>query len=161
MRKIISAMAAIGLTVASAQAQCWSGRAIAAAKVRDMETMLMVAALRCRGEIDILTNYNAFVVSSRKPLTQVNDMLRAHFSADIGAKAGLNAYDGYVTAIANRYGAGAAGLDCTDMGSIVEAALAEGATFEALSELADRAGIVPRLDGATCEPPVVLAALQP
>lgn len=118
-----------------------------------METMLMVSALRCRStDAQILGAYNHFVRSSRIALTQVNDTLRKQF-ADQG---GLNAYDRYVTSIANRYGAGAVGLSCADMSSILAAAQSEGGSLAGLSRLAEAAGVEPVLSGNRCS--VTLAA---
>jgi hypothetical protein len=140
-----------------AQAGCWSSATISAAKVRDMETMLMVAALRCRNSgYDFLSRYNNFVRKGRGALTQANDQLRAHFSADVGAARGLNEYDRYVTSIANRYGAGAEGLSCRDMASITEAAAAEGDSFTALEKLAERADVQPIIRGNRCAVTVAL-----
>ena len=150
--------AALALTATSlsgvAQAACWSPQAVEAAQVRDMETMLMVAALRCRiSGVDFLESYNAFVRGSRPALTLANDRLRIHF-APIG---GLNAYDRYVTGIANRYGGGAEGLGCADMESILSAATAEGNSLPGLVRLAQAAQVEPRLPGEAC-PVMVVAA---
>ncbi len=130
-----------------AQAACWSEAAVEAAKVRDLETMLMVSSLRCHAANPaLLDEYNGFVKSSRAALTQVNQTLRKQF-ADAG---GLNAYDKFVTAIANRYGAGTEGLTCNDMASIVAAAQAEGGSLAGLTRLATDAGAEPRLSGPKC-----------
>lgn len=124
---------------------------MAAAKVRDLETMLMVSALRCRlkGQ-DFLPAYNAFVRGSRSALVEVNDRLRAHFERSNIGIAALNAYDRYVTAIANGYGAGVEGLDCIDMESILGAASAAGHSLASLEDLAERAESNPALPGGRC-----------
>ena len=88
-------------------------------------------------------------------MTQVNDALRAHFAEAVGPSRALNAYDSYVTRVANRYGAGADGLSCADLSSITDAAVAERPSFRALAELADRAGGQPLLEGSRCD--VVMA----
>jgi hypothetical protein len=158
-RTLIIALAATAIVAAPAQAACWKPDQVAAAKVRDMETMLMVSALRCRGNGGtMLSRYNKFVVQSRTALTQVNDALRTHFVEAAGPVRALNAYDGYVTQIANRYGAGADGLTCNDLSSITDAALSERPTFAALAALADRAGVQPRLDGGVCGQSRMIAA---
>ena len=147
IKSALIAATLVALPVTSAQAACWGETAINAAKVRDMETMLMVSALRCRStDAQILGAYNNFVRSSRVALTQVNDTLRRQF-ADQG---GLNAYDRYVTSIANRYGAGSEGLSCGDMSSILSAAQAEGGSLPGLSRLATAAGVEPLLTGNRC-----------
>lgn len=149
-KKIISFMTMISvgmLSAAPAQAACWGEAAVEAAKVRDLETMLMVSSLRCHAASPaLLDEYNGFVRASRAALTEVNQTLRKQF-ADAG---GLNAYDKFVTAIANRYGAGADGLNCNDMASIVAAAQAEGGSLAGLARLATDAGVEPRLSGPKC-----------
>ena len=157
VRTLIIALAATAVVAAPAQAACWKSEHVAAAKVRDMETMLMVSSLRCRAtDPSMLSRYNRFVVQSRAALNEVNNGLRAHFAESVGAARAMNAYDGYVTQIANRYGAGAEGLSCADLSAITSAALAERPTFSALVALANRAGVAPRLDGGACRP--VIAA---
>lgn len=141
----------------TARAACWSDAAVSAAQVRDLETMLMVSALRCRiAGRNMLGDYNRLIEKSRPALTAVNDTLRAHFSEGVSARAGLDAYDRYVTAIANRYGGGAAGLDCKDIASILSAANAEGGSAKGLARLARDAGVEPVLGGKRC--PKAIAA---
>lgn len=144
-----AALLASFMVSAPAQAAgCWSATAVEAAKVRDLETMIMVSALRCRlGGTDFLGKYNQFIRSSRAALTEANDTLRAHF---VAAGSGLNGYDRYVTSLANRYGAGAEGLNCRDMASIADAALQEGKSLAALHRLAVRADVQPDLKGSRC-----------
>jgi hypothetical protein len=151
-KSTLAAAVLAALPVTSAQAACWGEHAINAAKIRDMETMLMVSALRCRSsDPTILPAYNAFIRSSRVALTQVNDTLRRQF-ADQG---GLNGYDRYVTSIANRYGAGAEGLSCVDMASILSAAKSEAGSLVGLARLATAANVEPVLTDRRC--PLVVA----
>lgn len=140
-------------TTQSVQAACWSSEAVEAAQVRDMETMLMVSALRCRisGD-DFLPRYNEFVRESRAALSSANDTIRSHF-APLG---GLNAYDRYLTSVANRYGAGTEGLGCDDMAAILGAARAERGSYAGLVRLAKAADVRPRLPGSAC--PVSIAS---
>jgi hypothetical protein len=155
-RVITAAMILAALTATPAQAACWTQDEVGAAKVRDMETMLMVSALRCRSSgHDFLGRYNSFVKSGRAALTLVNDRLRGHFESEVGPKRALDAYDSYVTAIANRYGAGADGLSCRDLASIASAAASEGGSVAGLVRLADNADVHPPLKGRVC--PVTVA----
>jgi hypothetical protein len=154
LKHIVAALALAALSVTSAHAACWSEVAVSAAKVRDFETMLMVSALRCRtADNAMLKQYNRFVTRSRPALAAVNETLRGHFARD----GGLNAYDRFVTAIANRYGAGAEGLVCDDMTSILSAAEAEDGSLAGLSRLAAAAGVEPRLSGERCRQTVAAA----
>lgn len=155
--KLIAGAVAICAAMPVQAASCWSTQAVEAAQVRDFETMLMVSALRCRNTgVNFLNEYNDFIRSKRAGLTQVNDELRGQFQKTLGAKAALNAYDRYVTSLANSYGAGAVGLDCSDMRSLTSAALAAAPSRAALVALAQRAGANPRLPGAKC--PLAMAA---
>ncbi len=151
--KTITAAATLAamLIAVPAQASCWTDQEVSAAKVRDLETMLMVASLRCRlsGQ-NFISDYNRLIRSSRPALTAVNDTLRAHFIAADGQRGGLDSYDRYVTSIANRYGGGAAGLNCRDMASILSAANGEGGSAAGLARLADDAGVEPVLRGSAC-----------
>jgi hypothetical protein len=147
--------AAAGLALAAVanagvvQAACWSEDAVEAAQIRTLETMLMVASLRCRDSgTDLLPSYNAFVRGHRATLTVMNDRLRAHFG-------NLNAYDRYVTSVANRYGGGAIGLDCDDMASLLKAARKTDGPGDELASIAQKARIRVTIPGERC--PVTLA----
>ncbi len=128
----LTALAGI-LSSSAASAACWSPQAAEAAEVRDLETMLMVASLRCRlSGRDFLSDYNKFVRASRPALTETNDRLRTHYTGS----GGLNAYDRYVTSLANRHGGGSAGLDCRDMEDILDEARDAGGSVAQLAKLA-------------------------
>ena len=136
---------------APVNARCWSDADVAAARTREFETMLMVSALRCRTSgAAFLDEYNSFVRTSRSALGAVNTALRGHFDDGRGDRATLDAYDGYVTAIANRYGAGSAGLSCDDFAWITHAAIATEGSADQLAALAERTGIVPNTPEGLC-----------
>jgi hypothetical protein len=148
-----AALLAVFSSGAAQAAGCWSDQAYADAQVREFETMLMVSALRCRlGGADFLADYNHFVRISRPALAAVNDRLRIQFDNGHGKRAALDAYDRYVTSIANRYGAGSEGLNCADLASITRAALAANGSAETLKLLAERAGAHPDVPGIRCTP---------
>ena len=89
---------------AQAQDRCWSEREVAAAQVREMQTMLMVAALRCRAvNIDISADYNGFVATQRAALERANLVIKQHFAAVGGQQAD---YDRFATSLANGFGDG-------------------------------------------------------
>jgi hypothetical protein len=135
------------LSSSAANAACWSPQAAEAAEVRDLETMLMVASLRCRlSGRDFLSDYNKFVRSSRPALTEANDRLRAHYAGS----GGLNAYDRYVTSLANRHGGGSAGLDCRDMEDLLDEARDAGESVSQLAKLARSVEGGPTLPGGRC-----------
>lgn len=151
MKKLLAGVLAGATLAGQAQAACWTPRQVAAAQIRDLDAMLMVAALRCRSSNpEVVARYNGFVQADRAALQQVNTTLKGHFAAQVGAKASLDAFDGYVTKVANKYGAGAERLTCSDMGSIIDAAAAEAPTFAGLAAVAERAQVQPLLDDARC-----------
>jgi hypothetical protein len=124
--------AAIAMCLSSAapaaSSACWTQADISAAKVRQMQTKLMVAALRCRaGGVDILASYNRFLRAKRAEISAANDRLKAHFRA-AHASTGERDYDRYTTALANAYGGARTNQDsCADAASLAaEAAEARG-----------------------------------
>jgi hypothetical protein len=146
-RMIMGAILLTTVPVTGLNAKCWTADAEDAARIRTMETMLMVGALRCRSSSrGFLTDYNKFVAQSRPALVRVNQTLRMHFAPS----GGIDAYDRYVTSIANRYGAGVQGLDCRDMSSILKAASAERGSYAGLSRMARSTAVSPDLRGGRC-----------
>lgn len=158
-KAMMVAGAVLALVSTPVNAACWTQSEVAAAKVRDFDTMLMVSGLRCRFKsVALLNTYNAMVVRHRAALTEANMLLKGHFTPAIG---GANALDSYITRVANRYGAGAEDLSCESLQSIAEAALNEPSTLAALTALAERAAVVPVLpEGACAAPALQIAALR-
>jgi hypothetical protein len=151
--KTLAAFVATATLAGSANANCWSDAAYKAAQLREFDTMMMVEALRCRKTAaNFVHDYNKFVVASRPALLKANAHLRGHFEKSHGVKGALNAYDNYMTTVANRYGAGTEGLNCTDMASVVQAALATDGSPEALHQVVAAANMVPTVASARCAP---------
>jgi hypothetical protein len=149
--KGLTALVAIATGAGSANAACWSDTAYQAAQLRELDTMLMVEALRCRKtNANFVETYNRFVVASRPALLNANAALKGHFAQQVGGRGALSAYDNYMTTVANRYGAGTAGLGCEDMASIVEAALGAGGAADALNGIVEAANMVPAIAGERC-----------
>ncbi len=143
----VTVLVAVAALPATAQATCWNDAAADAAAVRDMETMLMVGALRCRGESQaMIARYNGFVREHRAALTQANDQLRAHFSA---SGTGLNGYDRYVTALANRHGGGD-GLNCQQIAYVLDYAASGPGSFAKLAGMAHDLEMDASLPGGRC-----------
>lgn len=120
MRKIKFAAAVLAATgiVATAPAQgqsCWGPQAISAAKVRNLDIMLMVTALRCRkGPDNFQPDYYAFAAAHQAELNVANGVLRAQFTGG-GATAANRALDRMSTSIANSYGLGHPELGCSEL----------------------------------------------
>jgi hypothetical protein len=147
----LAAAALVCAQPASASMSCWGEHETAAAKIRDLQSRLMVATLRCRAiGIDVLTAYNDFVRTNRSALQQANGVIKAQFDRGYGSE-GPRFYDSFTTAMANEYGGDATDQAvCEQTAAIAaEAALAEG-DIGHLIDLADRTGPSPELPGGVC-----------
>jgi len=147
MHKILQSFVALSAVfgTTTAQAACWSQPEVAAAKVKQLDTMLVVSALRCRNsQSDFMSSYNRFATRHRGNLAVASVMLQKHFGS-------AHAFDHYIISGANRYGAGVEGMSCADLATIARTATEEQSTLEAVANLAERSGVDPMLDGAMCE----------
>src|SRR4051812_21306337 len=153
----VAAGALLFAAPASAES-CWKPEGAAAAKLRDLQSRLMVATLRCRAiGADIEASYGHFVRSNRQTIQAANDLLKAQFAT--GDKVGERAYDSFATALANQYGGDPTteGL-CRGFAAAAEDAAAAGGDLAALRAVADRLGPPPALPGGHC--PVSFAAMM-
>jgi hypothetical protein len=158
IKRVVLTAAAAMTVCGPASAGCWSDSAVEAAYVRDFDTTLMVATLRCRmQDTQIGASYNKFVREKRAVLIAANDELRAQFSAGRGPKAGLDAFDRYSTSLANSHGAGENGVSCTEYRALIESAVAAPVNRSALLQLAGRAGVNPALPTEACTRRVAFA----
>lgn len=143
------------LVAGQARSTCWDADEAAAASVRDMQTMLIVAALRCQmsGQ-DITAEYNGFLRDNRVALQTANSTIKRHFLRTAGVVNGQGAYDGFTTALANAYGAGGAdGGSCADMALAAQDARLMAGSLEGLTELARRMGVATVLPEGRCAVP--------
>lgn len=149
-RKLLVSSAAglltLSLATPAAAQSCWNGAAVKAAKVRDLQTLLMVGALQCRtSEYDVLGAYNRFVKAHRTTISAHNDVLKTHF-----VRAGkARDYDRFATALANGHSAGAMHPGfCKETAALAEQVAGLGrAEVEAI---ADRLVDTPKGVGRTC-----------
>jgi hypothetical protein len=153
-------MAALALAVtmvANPAQACWTSIEHDAAKVANLNTMMMVSALRCRyGQDNFLSEYNQFVRTHNHLLGSQNAAVRSHFARMNGAKGADSALDRFVIGIANHYGAGHKSLGCIELKQLARELASkshDGASLLALAETNIEA--VP-LPGGTC--PVSIAA---
>lgn len=148
----MSVLMGVALLAASpANAACWSETAYQAAQIRDFETKMMVSMLRCRlvGN-DFTESYNRFVRSKRSVLQDASAELQAEFAKTVGKGRALNAYDDYMTKVANGYGGGVDGLSCREASFMIDAAVNSDTSRAELLALADKAGSQPRVPGGRC-----------
>lgn len=152
VKALVAAAAACAMLTAPVQASCWNAEEASAATVRELQSMLMVAALRCqaagRGMMD---EYNGFVVANRKTISAMNDRIKTHFIRGMGPVAGQRGYDTYTTSMANGYGAGASGSEtCGSAAALAREATMMAGSLDGLLLLADRQGLVAKLPDGLC-----------
>jgi hypothetical protein len=148
------ASAAILLCVsmpAEAAMGCWNETQVAAAKVRDLQSRLMVATLRCQAMgVNVSPAYNRFIAGNRATIQGANGVLLAQFRAGFGGEAQTQ-YDRFATSLANIYGDDATDPDvCADTAATAEEAAAANGDIARLVAIADRFGAVPELPGGQC-----------
>lgn len=164
-RAVLAVAVACGVFASQAQAACWNKEETSAANIRELQSMLMVTALRCQAAgRGIMGDYNNFVVANRSTLGTMNDRLKAHFIRAMGPVAGQLAYDSFTTSMANGYGAAPSnGEICGNAASLAREAALMAGSMEGLQLLADRQGLAARLPDATCSEaaPIILASADP
>ena len=152
MRKFLCAAAAVLSAVSPANAGCWSADHVSAARVRDLQTFLMVETLRCQAVgFNISVDYNAFVRGNRSAIGAANDRIKAFFISSAGPVYGQTAYDRFTTSLANAYGAGRTNADsCESARSVAAEGALMANSHEGLEMIADRQGLTPVLPGGRC-----------
>ena len=119
LRRSMPAQAAMG---------CWNETQVAAAKVRDLQSRLMVATLRCQAMgVDVAPAYNRFVAANRATIQGANAVLWRSSAPAMARQAQVH-YDRFATSLANIYGDDATDPDvCAETAALAEeAAAAEG-----------------------------------
>jgi len=152
-RKFLCAATAAAVVTAPIQAACWKSDEASAAGVRELQSMLMVAALRCQvAGHPMMNDYNQFVLANRTTIGAMNDRIKAHFVRTFGAVGGQRAYDSFTTSMANGYGAASSGADvCADADSLAREGAGMSGSLEGLQLLAERQGLVAKLPEGLCE----------
>lgn len=135
-----------------AQAQrCWNQPLVEAAQVKEFDIMLMVSVLRCQSRgLDFSASYNRFVASHREAIRAVGSELLKEFNASVGGKAAYTAYDKLGVVMANKYGNGVEGVECSDFQAMVAEAEASPAGRAELLQIAQRLGVDPSLPAPRC-----------
>jgi hypothetical protein len=155
----LTAAAIVVAQPANAAMSCWSHQRAAAAKIRNLQSQLMVAAMRCRAMgIDVLPSYNDFVRVNRSTLQAANGVIKAQFANGYGAE-GQSFYDRFTTALANEYGDDPTdGTICQETAAAAAEAAAANGDISRLLELAERLSPPPKLPGGEC--PITFATLD-
>lgn len=139
------------LTAGSAQA-CWTNAEQDAAKVANLNMMMMVSALRCRkGPDDFLAEYNRFVVQNNPVIGAQNAAVREHFARDTGVSNADAAMDKFIIAIANSYGGGHDRLGCSELKMVAQDLSRSGHTVGSLLAIARENVDAAPLSGGSCQ----------
>jgi hypothetical protein len=148
---VSTAAAMLAAQPAEAAMGCWNQQQAAAAKVRDLQSRLMVATLRCQAMgVSVLSPYNDFVRQNRDTLQAANGVIKAQFDAFYG-KDGAASYDHFATGLANRYGGDATNEQiCGDTAAAAQEAADAAGDIGKLLDIADRFGPTPELPGGEC-----------
>ncbi len=138
-------------STASAQAGCWNQTQVAAAKVRDLQSRLMVATLRCSAMgVNVAPAYNRFLAANRETIRGANMVLMSQFQTAYGRQAQAH-YDRFATALANIYGDDATSRSvCAETVVLAEEAAEAAGDVDALVAIEDRLGFVSSLPGGQC-----------
>jgi hypothetical protein len=152
-KKVMLAATSAAVAIAPVHAACWKADEASAAGVRELQSMLMVAALRCQvAGHPMMSDYNQFVQSNRTAIGAMNERIKAHFIRAFGPVGGQRAYDAFTTSMANGYGAASSGADvCADADSLAREGAGMGGSVEGLQLLAERQGLVAKLPEGLCE----------
>jgi uncharacterized membrane protein YoaK (UPF0700 family) len=150
LRQAACAALLISVSVQPAQA-CWTNAAQDAAKIKHLNTMLMVTALRCRNTSDnFLPEYNRFVVRHNSLIGAQNAQLRNHLSATYGAREVENALDRMSIGYANSYGTGHKSMDCRQLRALASKLASEPLGVVTMAAAADVAVIGQSWSGESC-----------
>lgn len=148
---LVGVIGTLALT-GTAQAVCWTSAAVDAAHVRDLQSRLMVAALRCeKSEHDVLPHYNRFVLVKKLLLKLGNGVLRGHFAKGRNKKQAMRQYDRYAVSLANKYGTGSGDLSgCYGMKKLANAAADSDGNLSSLVKIPQFHGLSPSLPDGRC-----------
>jgi len=152
VRTVVTGAMVAAMAAVPAQAQrCWNQTLVEAAQVREFDIMLLVATLRCQAKgVDLSSSYNGFVAAHKPVLKAVGDELLRELNASLGGTAALKAYDSMSVTMANKFGQGIEGLECSDFQAMIAEGRAVRSTRADLLALAQRAGADPALPAPRC-----------
>ncbi|MBB4858239.1 hypothetical protein HNO88_001558 [Novosphingobium chloroacetimidivorans] len=123
---------------ALSDAASWKTGPSRAEKLRRLEIMLMVTALRCRNTSDdFQTDYERFEARHLAEMNGAASDLRKQFVKEHGVLGAIRALDEVSTSIANSYGNGHPWLGCHDLKAVTQL-LVDVETTDTLVETADQ-----------------------
>lgn len=133
--------------------KCWEPAAIGAARISEVQIMLMGASIRCNTKgFDIRESYRRFLVAHRKAIDAAEAGLKLHFGIAEGARR-HNAFDNYQIALANHYGGGRTDeATCKQFGIVAGLLGDQEGNSDLLATVAMQLVRDPRIDGPRCPP---------
>lgn len=156
---LVSLLAA--LPAQAAAPACWNREDIAAAKVRDLDTLLTEMSARCvAAGLSGADGYDAYAVASRGPRSAVRQRLKARFWTVYGAAQGGERLAGFLDLVSSQYArVPAVAENCAQVAGLAREAAASGGSVAALLAIAERSDLTPPLPGGPCRvAPVKVAA---
>jgi hypothetical protein len=155
--KVASLLALATMGMAQPAQACWTVSEQDAAKIANLNMMMMVSALRCRkGADDFLGDYNRFVKNNNPVLGAQNAAVRGHFARIDGAKVADRQMDRFVIGLANSYGGGTDSKGCDQLKSVAFELGQKSHSAKSLLSIAEANIDTYPLPGGTC--PVAIAA---
>ncbi len=143
-------------SAASAAPSCWSAEMERAARLRQLDVMLMVGSLRCRSTAqDYRAAYDRFLLRHRPVLGRANLRMLSEMRLKLGFAGAAESLDKASVRMANRYGQ-EGGYGCADLAEVTAALARSGP--EALTDAADML-VGDDVTMATC--PVQVATADP
>lgn len=153
----VAALALAAMMVANPAQACWTNAEQDAAKVANLNMLMMVSALRCRaGQDNFLAEYNRFVSLNNGAIGAQNAAVKAHFARTDGARAAEGAADRFIINIANHYGGGHRTLGCAELRQVAGELAQPGHDARSLLSIAELHVEEVGLPGGLC--PVTIAS---
>lgn len=116
LRNFAAGLAAFTMLAGAVSTPAMAGDISSAEKLRKLDIMLMVSALRCRFSADgFQADYYEFSKMHLQSLNAANRELEASFQQQYGATGAKRALDKLSVSMANHYGQGHPTLDCADL----------------------------------------------
>ena len=155
--KVAALCVLAAMTIATPAQACWTSAEQDAAKVANLNMMMMVSALRCRkGPDDFLADYNRFVKNNNPVIGSQNAAVRNHFARTNGNGNADLAMDKFIIGIANSYGGGHGWLGCAQLKLVAQDLSLNGHNVGSLLVIAKETVDEVPLSGGNC--PVNIAS---
>jgi hypothetical protein len=135
MRNLLVATALAGLSLSPSYG-CAPTSVDGPAKIRELQTLLMVSMLQCQvsAKANLVPQYNNFITRNKTTLQSQNRALRAYFQ-QTSSRGGDAAYDQFTTRLANAYAGRASAPNYCDTAVRIAAAV-DAVSSEHLAEFA-------------------------